>query len=272
MDITVIIPSRGRTVGLSAVLYSLRFLESGENNVSYGIACDVDDPETIELCKARQKIMPLAYKVGPRQTTMGQTINTMAELMPADVYCVINDDVLCLSHDWDVHIEKAVQKTPHGVFWWKSGGDCQVLFPIVTEKWRKAAGGIFSTLFPFWYDDLCLCELWTMTTDSDNIILDCVIIDKPRTVTTRMRELKFWQQVYTRSRALRVKQARDIAEKLGLPSPQGTEHVAALMTSHLKTVPDWWIEQIENNQGDKSPPDPAYLQAKENAQRVLDSL
>jgi hypothetical protein len=272
VNITVVIPSRGRVRGLSAVIYGLHFLESGKHNVTYGVACDDDDPETSDFCKQESKRVRLAYRIGKRHTSMGEMVNTMAQLIPADVYLVINDDVLCLSNNWDDVIAQAAEKTPHGVFWWTSACEQQVLFPIVTEKWRAAAGGIFSDFFPFWYDDLCLVELWTMTTDAESIILPINICDKPRTVTHRMRELTFWQKVYNGTRKLRVQKAYEMAEKLGLKRPDSPQHLAALLNLHLRRVSDEWINLIEHNQGDKNPPDAAYLKKRAEAEKMLNEI
>lgn len=222
------------------------------------------------------KHIPITNRVGPRQTTMGGAINDMAAYAAgqgAEVYVVINDDILCLSANWDQTIAEAVEKVPHGVFWWGCDPSMSqdALYPVVTEKWRSAAGGIFTDYFPFWYDDLCLAELWLMATDSEALRLDCQIIDRP-VKTTRMRELRFWQQVYTRTRVLRETQARDIAAKLGLPSPECTTHVSKLMTARLKAVPDEKLDDIERTQGETTAPDAAYLEAKANAEKLLETI
>lgn len=272
MKISVIIPSRGRVRGLTTVITGMHFLQSGKHHVEYGVICDDDDPGTVRFCQTVREEIPLAYKCGPRHPSMGRMINSMAELMPADVYLVINDDVLCLSRNWDAVIGEAVEKTPHGLFWWESDSEQQVLFPIVTEKWRAAAGGIFSDFFPFWYDDLCLVELWTMTTSEENIILPIKICDRPRTVTHRMRELTFWQKVYNGTRKLRVQKAYEIAEKLGLPKPEAPHHIATLLNLHMRRVSDDWIRKIEEQQGDKNPPDAAYMEKRIEAERLLNEI
>lgn len=250
----------------------MRFLESGKNRVHYGVVCDDDDPETVAYCADIKKYMYLGYLAGPRIPTMGGMFNIMAEHMPAQVYVLANDDMLVLSDNWDQVIAEAVEKTPHGVFWWTSAGPQNVLVPIITEPWRAASGGLFTSFFPFWYDDLCLAELWVMTTDQDNIILPINIIDKPRTVTTRMRELKFWQQVYNASREVRVTQAKEIAEKLGLPVPQCTVHLAKRLAEHVGNVSDEMLDKIEHNQGDRNPPDQAYKDAKARAVKLFPHL
>lgn len=269
MRITVVVPSRGRVFGLAGILRSMHFLESGKHEVRYVVGADEDDAETQEACKALRSRLPLGLRTDKRPVSLGGLINQLALCEPADVYTAVNDDIVCLTPNWDEEIANAVEKLPHGVFWWTDKSGNGALFPIVTEKWRAAAGGIFSEWFPFWYDDLCLLELWMMATDEAVQQLEIFLCDKPRTVTHRMRELKFWQQIYIASRVLRVKQARQIAERLGLPSPQCTEHVAVLMNAQLRRVEPGWIQQIEDNQGDKNPPDENYFIAKARAEKML---
>lgn len=270
--ISVVIPSRGRVRGLSAIVTALYFLRSYKNDIQFGVVCDEDDEPTINFCREIQKEIPLSYLVGPRRETMGEMVNSMAEKLPADAYLVINDDVMCLSLNWDQCIAEALEKTPHGVFWWASEGEHQVLFPIVSHAWKEAAGGVFSDFFPFWYDDLCLVELWTMTTSEESIILPIKICDRPKTITHRMRELKFWQKVYNGTRKLRVKKAYEIAEKLGLETPQAPDKIAILLDLHMRRVSDENIQKIEDNQGDKNPPDAAYLRKREAAEKLLNEI
>src|SRR3990167_2392694 len=220
MRITVAIPSRGRVFGLTGILRTMKLLESGKHEVKYVVGVDRDDEETQVACKWLGQQLPLGCRTDDRPVSLGGLINQLALCQPADVYTAINDDILCLSPNWDEEIAQAVEKLPYGVFWWTDRSGNGALFPIVTEKWREAAGGIFGEWFPFWYDDLCLLELWMMTTDDEIHQLDIFVCDKPRTVTHRMRELRFWQRVYIASRVLRVKQAREIAARLGLPPPQ----------------------------------------------------
>lgn len=271
MRITVVIPSRGRVFGLTGILRSMRFLESGKHEVKYVVGVDEDDVETQEACKKLRdaRVLPLGYRTDARPVSLGGLINQLALCEPADVYTAINDDIVCLTPNWDDEIAKEVEKLPHGVFWWTDASSNGALFPIVTEKWRAAAGGIFGEWFPFWYDDLCLLELWVMATDEEVHQLPILICDKPRTVTHRMRELRFWQRIYIASRVLRIKLAREIAEKLGLPRPASTEHIAALMNNQLRRVAPGWIQSIEDFQGDKTPPDENYKIAKERALKML---
>lgn len=271
MDITVIIPSRMRVRKLATALTSMQYLESGKNRVHYYVILDDDDEDTHEFClKLKKENFPLGFRRGPRFETMGGVVNDVANYAKADVYLVINDDTLCLSLNWDQTISEACEKTPYGVFWWKNALPVETLYPIVTEKWRQVAGGIFTDHYPYWFDDLCLIELWMMATDQEAIFLDCMLIDKP-IHTHRMRDLRFWQQVYNKTRPLRVEKSIEIAEKLGLPKPMSPRLFAAEIDKVFCGMTAERLHEIEVGQGDINiTPDPSYLSVKARMNAFMD--
>lgn len=268
MKITVIIPSRGRVRRLAAALTSLHQLESGENQITYGIACDDDDPATRVFCLGLQTEMSVAVRTGPRPQSLGGLDNELAELIPADVYCVFADDLLCLTPGWDKKIAEAVKRTPHGVFWWKAYDGSLVTVPVVTEKWRSAAGGLFTDYFPFWYDDLWLCELWYMVTDQELLMLDIVAHDKP-TDTIRMRELGFWHDFYNTMRGDRVEHAFEIAKKLGLPNPIMGPHLHERLKGQLVMTKEVEEDVHRRNKSQAGPADAAYQAARSRAESLM---
>lgn len=271
MDITVIIPSRGRTRLLSTVLTSLNLLESGNHKVTYAVCCDDDDPRTSLFCAGMQKDIPLAFWKRPRPESLGGIINDMAEAVPGDVYVLAIDDILPLTLNWDEVVAQAVKDTPYGVFWWTNKLPDETTIPVVTETWRKAAGHIYTNHYPFWYDDLCLLELWLMTTGQEAIRPGIEFVDRPKT-TMRMRDLKFWQQFFLKTRKLRIQEAKIIAKNLGLPAPKYAEQLAERLDGLLKPASDEELERIQSNQGDMGEPDPAYLRAKARAEAFLQTL
>lgn len=265
------------------VLHSLNSLASGKHDITYGIVCDVDDPETISTCQVLRSKMPVAFSVNERGPSLGGMVNDMADNVPADVYLSLADDVLCMTKDWDDVIAKATEEIPHGVFWWKPANDKQpVLYAIVTEKWRAAAGQIFTDHFPYWYDDVWLLTVWCLVTEGPMITLPITILDCPK-ATHRMRELRFWHSFYLGTECLRVKQAKDIQNALGLhPSREyGEQHgqpnlsITERLSEHLSTTPQEFLdtmEQIEAQQGEKGPPTPEYLRARDRAQALLNQI
>jgi hypothetical protein len=273
MNITVIIPSRKRVRGLSAVLTSLHNLESGKHNVQYIVGCDEDDKATINLCAMIQRDMPnkFSYKVGPRPKTLGGLVNHLAELVPGEVYTALCDDLICTTPHWDKLIAEAVMLKPYGVFWWKNAFEFLVTYAIVTERWRQAAGGIFCGHFPYWFEDLWLFEQWTMATDEEALGVNCCIAEK-MTGTIRMRELSFWCDFFNKTRTHRVTQSKEIAARLGLSEPKKSGEFAEIMAKGIaaRMTPEL-IEQIER-QGDASSPEESYLAAKADAIKMLEAI
>jgi hypothetical protein len=274
MDITAIIPSRGRVRGLSAALTSLQILESRKHNVSYAVACDEDDPATLEFCHSlRAEGFPLAVRLATRPQSLGAVVNAVAELVPARVYTALCDDTVCTTPHWDTIIAEAVEKVPYGVFWWTNsfppapGNECY--WAVVTEQWRRAAQGMFTEHYPYWFDDLCLMELWMLATDENPIALDIHMADRP-VKTHRMRDLYFWREFFTVTRAERVENALKIAERLGLPQPKLTHKLAERIEIGLGKRTKEDLEAIEKCQGepDKAP-SPEYIAAKRRAERIM---
>lgn len=269
MLITAIFPSRGRVHTLLAAMSSLRYAESGKHQVQYGICCDVDDPATIGVAKSLQSKWPVAYMIGERPQSLGGMVNKMSLNMPADVYLSLSDDMLCMTKDWDEKLALAVEKTPHGVWWWANAPDSQnpFLYAMVSEKWREAYGQIFTDYFPFWWDDLWLAEVWMLATEGPLLHSNIVAMDCP-TTTMRMRDLRFWSDFYQFMRPKRIKDAKMLAQKLGLPAPTVSEALA----EHIGSPSQKFLEQaavIEANQGEQGPPTPEYLRAKKRAEVIM---
>lgn len=254
--------------GLACALTTLSRLESGKHEVTYGVACDTDDPETAAFCREMQAEIPLAYRVGPRPETLGGVLNDLGERLPADVYVLLADDVLCLTPGWDDKIALAVGENPYGIFFWTSALPMDATYPIITERWRAAAGCLYSSNHPFWYDDLALIEQYVMATDAAPRMLDIKLADKPGN-THRMRDLKFWQDFFLFSRQWRIERGREIARNLGIPEPQKSEQFARDLTEKFYRVGDDVLQAIQDNQGDTSPPDHAYLAAKWRAETIM---
>jgi hypothetical protein len=284
MKLTVIIPSRGRATKLVGAIHALSSLESGDNEVTYGVVCDKDDEETCATVKILQGRFRLAYLIQDRAPSLGGMVNKMAEYMPADVYLSLTDDALCMTKDWDKFISDAATENPNGVWWWESADpDKPMLLAIVSENWRRAAGRIFTDYFPFWYDDIWLLTLWILAAEAPMLTLPIKILDCPAH-THRMRDLRFWHNFYLKTQPLRVKAAKDIAAKLGfeqstkfgeLMGVKGLSITKQLSERLSATPPEFEskMEEIEQSQGETSKePTPEYVAAKQRAETLLKQI
>lgn len=265
LRISVLIPSRGRPSGLATAVLGLADKASGMNDVRYVIGCDADDLETIEMALAlRGHGLPVIPNVAQRQPSLGGLVNLLAAKCPADVYCSLSDDMEVLTKGWDRAIADAWRKQPDGVWWWKSHND--ITYAIVSEKWRAAAGRIFTDYFPFWWDDIWLVEVLRYATGHIGAErIEAWVRDKART-THRMRDMTFWCDFFYSRREERKEEARRIAANLGWPA------VASVDGLDIQKNPEFTAEfaaDVQAKQGERAPPTPEYLVAYERAKALM---
>lgn len=275
MKISVIIPSRGRPLKLRTVIRNLQQLESGNHEVVYMVGADSDDPDTIGqaqmLMGPNTKGGLVMVGVFDREPALGSYVNQMSADMPADVYVSLCDDVMILTDGWDQKVAEAVEAKPDGVFWWKCDEKRAATYAIVTEKWRKASGRIFTDYFPFWWDDVWLLHVWMLASEGAWLYVDAELEDRPNN-TQRMRDLRFWGEFYVDRQDERIAEANHIREALGwgprsLEPKQFAEFAQRVTSLSAEFFAD--ADNIEARQGEKGPVFPAYLQAKERAESLM---
>lgn len=263
MRISVLIPSRGRPEMLQEAVASLHDKASGKNEITYVIGADSDDLDTV-MAAHFLRCAGIAAKtdVAERFPSLGGRVNALSLAAPADVYCSLCDDVLCLTKDWDEVIATQWRSEPDGVWWWVTQNDAT--FAIVSEKWRAAAGRIFTDLFPFWHDDGWLLQLWLYAKGKPGQMLDIKLQDRAP-ATHRMRDMAFWSAFYWSLADERKAEANRIRDALGWPA---VEHDPKLDMRRRKDA-DEWLARVEDRRGDKAPPTPEYLAALERAKALM---
>lgn len=244
-------------------------MESGKHDVTYVIGCDEDDQETINVCELMKMEGRLAYGIFKRTGSLGAMDNGLALRVPADAYAVLADDLM-LTQDWDDKIADAWAAKPDGVYWWKCKTDPPSLAPVVSHKWFKAAGYLFTDYFPFWWDDIWLMKVWILAAETAPIYIDAYLKDTP-VHTHRMRDLRFWTDFYQWLEPRRISEAKRIAAALGWELTGITDDLAkAIMAAPVAEFLDL-IPHIEASQGDMhKEPTPEYLKAKARAERLMD--
>lgn len=268
MKISVIIPSRGRHFRLWVAVGGLQELQSGKHDVTYVIGVDEDDADTINTCEVMKMGGHVAYGVFKRTGSLGAMDNALALKVPADVYCVLGDDLQIVTRDWDDIIAKAWEAKPDGMWWWSSKMEPAPLAPIISHKWFEASGRLFTDYFPFWWDDLWLLEVWILAAEGPPLFIDAFM--KDRSIHThRMRDLRFWSDFYHSRRPERVADAKRIAAALGWELTGITEGLCAYFGGPATDFLDK-IDQIEAGQGDTAKePTPEYLKAKARAAALM---
>lgn len=261
LKISVLIASRGNPEGLRTIIGAMHMLESGLHDVTYVVACDVDDALTARISISHRN------SFHPRPPALGTIWNRAAMKCPADIYALVTDRALCVTQNWDYYLVDAHGKDDTRVVWWTTTAG--PVIPIVPHKWLEAAGQLYTDYFPFWFDDTWLHELSAMVHGLPNYMVQaqCVVIKK-NPVTKRMRDLRFWMDFFIAKRHERMAQAFIIRERLGVHVPD------------MRPIKEWFIatdkmwdlkwEQWQEMAGDKSEPDAAYVTLKQSAQEFMD--
>jgi hypothetical protein len=246
------------------MLDTIRRLESGRHDVAYVIGCDSDDPETIALGHM-EKLYD--YRVSPRcmvrKSSLGAMVNLMIDENPADAYICLTDDVEILTPHWDEAIADAWTVRPDGIWWWRTLAVRPATYAIISEKWRSAAGQVWTDYFPFWWDDMWLLQVWMFASGEPMLPIEAWLDDQAL-ATHRMRDLRFWADFYTRMKGKRQQQAVRMAKALGWPPAPLDDNRCDVSPAFLKEA-----DKIEGNQGDKMPPTAEYLKAKARAETMM---
>ena len=259
MRISVLMPSRNRPQMMQEAICSLHEKASGENEITYMVGCDADDLDTAGAAFVlKANGLPVRWRVAPRGPSLGGLVNRLSEQAPADVYCSLCDDVVCLTQGWDERIAEAWRANPAGVWWWVTQNDAT--FAIVAEKWRAAAGRIFTDYFPFWFDDGWLLQLWLYASGVPGDMLNIKLHDRAPP-THRMRDALEWVDFYwsPAMQAERMSEALRIRKALGWPDVQHDPSLDMKLRDDARE----WMTKVQEARGDKSPPTPEYLAALE---------
>lgn len=253
------------------------------------VRADKDDTATIEAVLRAKKKFPTVLFVGDRPKAPGADLTQMALSVGADFYHVMNDDNVALEFGWDRHISAFQEEFPDfGMAgWcpapprWRNGlpgyaGD----YPVFQRKWVEAAGEIFTNRFPFWFMDLGACHIYELVFGHKPFPIRNADTHMPMHLsarksghTQRFRDYWFWVDYFNALMPERVAKAKQISERLGIANCATPEKVAELTwrTRQILVEDEKMMESIKTA-ADPSPPDPAYLEAKAEAEAHLAHL
>jgi len=271
MKITMMIPTR-RGDQILGCIHAMSMLESHEHEVTYAIGIDSDDPVSIESASRCLQRYRCSMSIFERLPALGSYHNELAARTPADVYVCCGDDIICISQNWDRAIAEAVEANPKGLWWMDCPQDRLAIYPVVSEQWRAAAGGkVFDDLYPYWYSDVHLREIGIMVTGVEvPRVSGAMIVDCPMP-TTRMRDLLYWDDFFHKTRPARLVEAIKICSVL-YPDRDVSEMQRLSATFCPNESFRATIDQVVETQGDKLPPTPSYMAAKQRADMILEKI
>ncbi len=271
--------SRGNPHGLETMLSAAYFLSSGMNEIRYFVSWDADDIATGEAIKRLEGYgMKIESIAGKRPVTLGELSNNMArhvvERMPdVDAFCGLTDRVIPLTQYWDEFLAQGLSSKDDGIFWWNMPGEnggVQLTMPIITAKWYKAAGSIFTEYFPFWFDDTWLRELDTLVHGLSHRVIPITVGGPRKEPTKRLRDLRFWMDFFIAKFPERVAHAEQIAKNLGINRVHDEKVIQEFNNRNKEWDQKWQSWEIIFGGNNKNTlPDETYLIAKKRAEESL---
>lgn len=264
----MLMPTRGKPHIAAAIVNGGMFLASGEHEIVWVLGYDEDDTASVDLFGYRSTFpgASIVHASAPRARALGMIFNRCAAAAPddTDIYCQFVDDGIIASVDWDKIMVDRISRMPPeiGMISWMAGeGVHNPGQPCFTREWYQLAG-FYTEHFPFWWDDTWLAEKWSFVTGAFTPVIPEMYLACRKSVTRRMRDLRFWCDFFAQTRRDRLEEARVIREQLNLALPGNIgwliEQWEARDRQMLANVPG--LEAALGNAGDNEA-SPLYLEA-----------
>lgn len=277
MKISVICASRQRPISLIGAIKNLDMLESGTNEIAYGIVIDDDDASSLQAAELLQADLDREVRIfnSPRDL-VARKINQAAREMPADLYLPYADDCFCLSPLWDQVSERIAsdRKWKAHAFSWTEYGDPQnVTMLMLTHKWVETLGYVLSEHFPFWFADTWIQEQYTYSVGAPIGIVRQLMFAGRRGKTKQLNDVRFWFEFFAAKRPERLEEAKKLRAAFGYEEadPKSLEGFTAAFEERdrgqIEASPKYesWFHSGE-------PKSPAYQEAYERARWFMESI
>ena len=216
MRTLVAIATRGRPLRLAGALHSFRTLQSGNHQVDYVVRVDDDDTQTLELVPQLADTYGIEVVILPRPVTLGQAWNEIAADREWDACAVVADKHLCLSPHWDEGISILFEKQQLPMARWNLLRAPEEMAMIMPRKWYDTVGRIYPEWFPFWFSETWVREVHQLAFGKDVTSVNDMPITEPALKTQNLRNLELWFDFFAKTRALRIREADQIAATYGV--------------------------------------------------------
>lgn len=136
--ISVLIPTRNRTVRLYTTVESIRSTAKGD--VQIWCYVDADDTESASICVD----LNVNFTVEPR-ICMSEMWSRLAELSTGDILMLCSDDVVFKTEGWDSMVEQAYAEYPDKILLVFGDDGCEngktfSTLPFVSRRWVDTVG------------------------------------------------------------------------------------------------------------------------------------
>lgn len=274
MKIAFCLVTRGNPKRAAAVIECARSLQGDTNEIEYLVGVDADDTDSYNYF--RQNYPGIVLSVDKRPKGVGVVWNRLIQRAEADIYCPFPDDSFVGCPFWDDVIvdtfKKRYAKAPkecHVLGWNDLANPNQCTLPIVSREWVEMTGKLYDERFPFWFYDTAVTETFSFVMGQPVPCHPGLILAARKGVTQRMRDLEFWWRFFIHTRQERLENAKEYRARLGIELHDGMLDDCIKSWERRDRYGMAEIDEFEAIAGERKPPTPEYLQAKADAESLM---
>ena len=216
MDISVLLPSRGRP---EKCLRAIKSLRPFGPHVEIVVGLDEDDPTAEQVKRDVADMIGVRAVIAPRHQTLARLCNSLYEISKGKWIFIFPDDYVMVTKGWPGKLLHATEQLPNGIGvpYLRDVSHPQfATCPVLSRKMIEAAkaimpGGYQPPWFPYWYSDTWWDEIGDMLGVKPELDIDVHLPDG-RGSTQNLRDVTFWAELFHASRPMRGQIARALVE------------------------------------------------------------
>lgn len=222
MKIALIIPTRKRPQKLFAVLHAFDSLSSDENDIKAFVRYDSDDIETdifINGYNGTTLNIPVSFLCLKAPPVVAQKAIDVIESedfknFNPDVYVLLSDDMIPLTPHYDMVMCEHILAGKKLFCWQEVYDPNNPTYIIMSKEYAQALPSYLPTWFPFWFVDAWATEVYHFAYGNPPEIITELKLCGRRGKTRGMKDVAFWFFFFSKTRKLRLEEARIVREKL----------------------------------------------------------
>ncbi len=222
--ISVLVPTRARTMGLEKMLRSLAETALDKNLVDVWIYVDDDDRDTQNFLSSNTLNnlgVAIHTLVGERPLSQGEICNNLCRQADTGggIFFSTCDDYRFATRGWDQVVREGFKRYPDNVLMAfpkdPTAAPGQATHMILGAQWVNGVGRFLTDFFPFWYDDAWIDDVASLI--GRKVQLDFEMSPQGgKGKTPRMKNLIFWEKFYLDTLDDRLEDAKNLLAKINL--------------------------------------------------------
>jgi len=277
IDISVILPSRGRWESLKRALASLT--AGKDEGVEIIVGLD-DDDQDLDKVVELENFPGVRVSVNPFPQSVGALFNVLAKEASGNWFIPFPNDYTITTIDWAKKLRFAVERLPNGL------GVAYLAdqlykgfstFPVISRRTIELNGFFMPEFFPFLFGDTWWNEVGNLSGVKQPIDAH-VQIGLEHGNEHRLRDITLWASVFEATRPMRTETAIKIVKEIYNSHESEADWLVSTMpnragmceSSQWHMFQPYFLKQWDET--DPEPPSTRYLRLKAGALALIEQF